>query len=383
MIGYEELKRESLQKMTLVQLKMKGLALNIQGIHSMNKPALIENIIINLKSHDDYIFVSKIEYFDYEGYFGDKVYSELISIGNSLSIPDTDETTLVKKISLAMYSHWGRLSYKSIKELQGLSRELFPEKEKIQLSKEGLVARIMLFHINNNQYDLAYQFLEVELSDELCLFLNKPVKTKMLKNILTEDIKRYIWNHQLYDTITKQIIPNPPLQELLKIGLGDTINFFHLFKLLEKHTIFDKKNETSRFFSKEPGGIEKLKVSSKSKVCPKVALDSFHLPLKVEKSDKNLEKLSNEKKKKQTIPKNVRVIVWNNYIGEDIIKHKCLCCKKVTIRNTEFEVGHVESEKNGGTHEINNLRPICGACNHSMGTENMVDYVKKYGLYIG
>ena len=90
-----------------------------------------------------------------------------------------------------------------------------------------------------------------------------------------------------------------------------------------------------------------------------------------------------QKKKKQSIPKNVRVIVWNHYIGEDIIKHKCLCCKKVTISNTNFEVGHVLSEKNGGTHEINNLRPICFACNHSMGTENMIDFVVKFGLYIG
>ena len=38
---------------------------------------------------------------------------------------------------------------------------------------------------------------------------------------------------------------------------------------------------------------------------------------------------------------------------------------------------------NGGTHEINNLRPICFACNHSMGTENMIEFVVKYGLYIG
>ena len=89
------------------------------------------------------------------------------------------------------------------------------------------------------------------------------------------------------------------------------------------------------------------------------------------------------KRKKQSIPKNVRIIVWNHYIGEDIIKHRCLCCKKVVISNTNFEVGHVISEKNGGTHEINNLRPICFACNHSMGAENMIDFVVKYGLYIG
>ena len=107
------------------------------------------------------------------------------------------------------------------------------------------------------------------------------------------------------------------------------------------------------------------------------------LRLANEKKIKDDEDAANAKKKKQSIPKNVRVIVWNHYISEDIIKHKCLCCKKVTISNTNFEVGHVISEKNGGTHEINNLRPICFACNHSMGTENMIDFVVKYGLYIG
>jgi 5-methylcytosine-specific restriction endonuclease McrA len=101
------------------------------------------------------------------------------------------------------------------------------------------------------------------------------------------------------------------------------------------------------------------------------------------KRQKEKEKEKEEKKKKQSIPKNVRVIIWNHYIGEDIIKHKCLCCKKVTISNTNFDVGHVLSEKNGGTHEINNLRPICFACNHSMGSENMIDFVVKFGLFIG
>ena len=105
--------------------------------------------------------------------------------------------------------------------------------------------------------------------------------------------------------------------------------------------------------------------------------------LRQDEEEKKKQEKEEAKKKKQSIPKNVRVIVWNHYIGEDIIRHRCLCCKKVLISNTNFEVGHVLSEKNGGTHEINNLRPICFACNHSMGAENMIDFVVKYGLYIG
>ena len=96
-----------------------------------------------------------------------------------------------------------------------------------------------------------------------------------------------------------------------------------------------------------------------------------------------LEKAKKTKQPKETIPKQIKSIVWNQYIGEDVRKHKCLCCKKVSIENTNFHAGHVISEKNGGTLEIGNLRPICPSCNYSMGTENMVEFVKKYGLYIG
>jgi 5-methylcytosine-specific restriction endonuclease McrA len=90
-----------------------------------------------------------------------------------------------------------------------------------------------------------------------------------------------------------------------------------------------------------------------------------------------------ETKKKGAIPKKVKTDVWNTYIGADINKHRCLCCKKTLISNTEFDVGHVVSESSGGTLEIGNLRPICAACNHSMGTRNMVEFVKMFGYYIG
>ena len=86
---------------------------------------------------------------------------------------------------------------------------------------------------------------------------------------------------------------------------------------------------------------------------------------------------------RRPLPSCVRDSVWNHYIGEDINKHRCLCCKKVLITNRKFEVGHVISVKDGGTDEINNLRPICSPCNHSMGSKNMIEFVKTYGYYIG
>lgn len=88
------------------------------------------------------------------------------------------------------------------------------------------------------------------------------------------------------------------------------------------------------------------------------------------------------KYKKANIPKSVRTHVWNHYVGPHINEHRCLCCKRGMIKITEFEVGHVQSEADGGTMEITNLRPICAVCNHSMGRMNMVDYIKKYGYYL-
>ena len=90
-----------------------------------------------------------------------------------------------------------------------------------------------------------------------------------------------------------------------------------------------------------------------------------------------------QSKNRKTLPSSVRDSICNHYIGEDINKHRCLCCKKVLITNRKFEVGHVISVKEGGTDEINNLRPICSPCNHSMGTKNMIEFVKTYGYYIG
>jgi 5-methylcytosine-specific restriction endonuclease McrA len=96
-----------------------------------------------------------------------------------------------------------------------------------------------------------------------------------------------------------------------------------------------------------------------------------------------VEKPKEEIKPKQKIPAKVRNDVWNTYIGDGIAQHKCLSCKKTTIRNIEFECGHVISEAKNGGQEITNLRPICSSCNKSMGTTNMIDFVKKHGYYIG
>ena len=84
---------------------------------------------------------------------------------------------------------------------------------------------------------------------------------------------------------------------------------------------------------------------------------------------------------KKSIPIAVKRLVWNKYIGEDIGKSKCYCCKLSHITQLTFHCGHVIAEKNGGNIDVDNLRPICQSCNSSMGTHNMDNYIAKYSLH--
>jgi 5-methylcytosine-specific restriction endonuclease McrA len=76
----------------------------------------------------------------------------------------------------------------------------------------------------------------------------------------------------------------------------------------------------------------------------------------------------------------IKRLVWDKYIGECIGKSKCYCCKLTDIVQMSFHCGHVIAEKNGGSIEITNLRPICQICNSSMGTTNMDVFVKSYKI---
>nr|QFG74039.1 MAG: AAA domain protein [Megaviridae environmental sample] len=76
------------------------------------------------------------------------------------------------------------------------------------------------------------------------------------------------------------------------------------------------------------------------------------------------------------LPKKLRNDVFTNTFGMEFIG-KCYVCNEM-ITAYKFEVGHIQSVANGGGDNITNLKPICRACNGSMGTKNMEDYKKEY-----
>jgi hypothetical protein len=90
--------------------------------------------------------------------------------------------------------------------------------------------------------------------------------------------------------------------------------------------------------------------------------------------------ISKKKPAKEKIPSAVKRIVWNTYIGKDHLKGKCLCCNAEEVTASNFECGHVKSEKNGGLVTVDNLRPICSNCNKSVGGNDMDDFMKRYKI---
>ncbi len=84
------------------------------------------------------------------------------------------------------------------------------------------------------------------------------------------------------------------------------------------------------------------------------------------------------KEGKKKIPKHIKTLVWNKYLGASLASAKCMCCREADISVRSFDCGHVIAEAKGGDSTINNLRPICRDCNHAMGTRSMNDFTAEF-----
>ena len=84
-------------------------------------------------------------------------------------------------------------------------------------------------------------------------------------------------------------------------------------------------------------------------------------------------------KKKPEIGVCIRRAVWAFHLDSEIMKHKCLCCRTMCMTFHNFHMGHIVSRADGGTMEIQNLRPICQTCNQGMKTKNMKVYILEMG----
>jgi hypothetical protein len=84
--------------------------------------------------------------------------------------------------------------------------------------------------------------------------------------------------------------------------------------------------------------------------------------------------------KRKTIPPSLKSKIWLKYCG-NTFEAKCVIswCDN-TITPFSFEVGHNIPHSKGGTIDIDNLQPICAACNRSMGNRyTITEWAELYG----
>ena len=78
------------------------------------------------------------------------------------------------------------------------------------------------------------------------------------------------------------------------------------------------------------------------------------------------------------IPPKLRKQVWEFYsLNPKNTTNPCFVCQD-KINVWDFECGHVQSHAEGGPISLENLRPICGSCNKSMGSTNLFEYKKTF-----
>lgn len=77
----------------------------------------------------------------------------------------------------------------------------------------------------------------------------------------------------------------------------------------------------------------------------------------------------------------IRQKVWKTWYSMQPVEAKsangeilCPCCEAVRIDAGHFHAGHRTSFKNGGSHSVENLIPLCATCNLSMGVMNYEEY---------
>lgn len=113
------------------------------------------------------------------------------------------------------------------------------------------------------------------------------------------------------------------------------------------------------------------------RICSKnsILLDTIVSKLKklgIDGSDVTLDKdriIEAEKKYKNVNNSKMKGILWKEHFGESF-KGKCYTCQEVIKYDIGWHMGHYLAKANGGDYTLENLVPMCSACNQSCGTRH-------------
>ncbi len=200
-------------------------------------------------------------------------------------------------------------------------------------------------------------------------------KERIFKKIIKEH------NKDIYNIIsnyTKKYISQPDTTSSYHK------NFISTLKLFEKNKIdAGRVEETDNFKNLWFGIIDNEKFYTEKDYQLKIILIVYHgekykTMCNIEDDISENENDENKEKRK-SLPKAIRVMVWDTHIGKEKGIGYCYVCN-TEINAKHFECGHIQAKSQGGLNDVQNLRPICSLCNKSIGSKNMDEFKKEYNL---
>jgi len=239
----------------------------------------------------------------------------------------------------------------------------------------------------NDDIEIIILYFSKLLVRVLYQFNNEPIKNLNDINELNKLTRQYgieylmLSNYNCYHSdITQKIIK--PNKDNIKPIIEYLEQLCKNIELIEK---LQAKMDLNKEVKLEPT-IEIPKERKSKEEIPKAEILKDEIPKELktktakEQNESKAKKDDTKPDKSKKIPSAVRKIVWNTYIGKDNPTGKCLVCNSEDISHTNFECGHVKSRVNGGDVTVDNLRPICGNCNKSIGGNDMDEFMNKFKI---
>jgi hypothetical protein len=177
-------------------------------------------------------------------------------------------------------------------------------------------------------------------------------------------------------TVTKNRVKIGELEEELKAKQEVLTSFQQLKAKREAEEKQQKEREAKMRADIEAKIREEMEIKKRVDEEMKKALHAVNAVNTVVE-EPGVAKTATTANKRKAIPKPVKMKLWNQHFTEDNAKGKCQVCSN-EIKMSDFEAGHIISVANGGSDNIENLTPLCGQCNKSMGTQSVHDFKQTY-----
>jgi chromatin remodeling complex protein RSC6 len=82
------------------------------------------------------------------------------------------------------------------------------------------------------------------ITDELCMFMDRPIGTRVARTEVTRYIIGYIRENELQEKANKKVIaPDTKLHDLLDVKEGDELTYFNIQRYMNRHFVKGDVNE--------------------------------------------------------------------------------------------------------------------------------------------